>query len=185
MKKIALALFASIAAIGAAQAQTQTFGNDAPHAYVGIGASTADNVTTDQYRVGAKLYGGYQFDHNWGVEGGYTYFDDQDFSRSIGNRRLNGNVKGSSSYIAGKYTMPLSDRFSAFGKLGVAYNERKYNDNTGLHYKENDTGVYAGIGVQYKLNQNVSLIGEYERYGKDTNLGAKADVYSVGVQYDF
>jgi hypothetical protein len=183
MKKIALAVFASIAAIGAAQAQT--IGNDAPHGYVGIGAATADNVTTDQYRVGGKLYGGYQFDRNWGLEAGYTYFDDQDFSRSIGNRAVKGQVRGSSSYIAGKYTIPLSERVAAYGKLGVSYNERKYRDTVGLRYDDNDTGAYGAVGLQYKLNQNASVIGEYERYGKDKNLGAKADVYTVGLQYDF
>lgn len=185
MKKIAFALFATAAAIGAAQAQTIA-ADTAPHAYVGIGASTSDNITKDEYRVGGKIYGGYQFDRNWGVEAGYTYLDSQDFSRSIGaNRNLSGSVKGSNSYIAGKYTIPINERFSAYGKLGLAYTERKYSDNAGLRYNDNDTGVYGGVGVQYKLNQNVSLVGEYERYGKDKKIGAKADAYTVGLQYDF
>lgn len=179
MNKLLIALLASVAAIGAAQAQT--IGSTTPHAYVGIGAATSDNVTTDSYRTGAKIYGGYQIDPNWAVEGGYTYFDKQDVNRG----GVNGNVKSENSYIAGKYTYPFNERFSGFAKLGVAYTERKYQNNLGGGFNDNDTGVYGGLGLQYKLNQNVSVIGEYERYGKDKNLGAKADVYTVGLQYDF
>lgn len=177
MNKLVFALIASIAAVGAAQAQT--VGSTTPHAYVGIGAATSDNITTDDYRTGAKIYGGYQIDQNWAVEGGYTWFDKQDIGTGGG-----GNVKSENSYIAGKYTYPFNDRFSGFAKLGVAYTERKLNSRL-VSYNDNDTGVYGALGVQYKLNQNVSLIGEYERYGKDKELGAKADVYTVGVQYDF
>lgn len=178
MNKLVFALIASIAAVGAAQAQT--VGSTTPHFYAGIGAATSDNVTTDDYRTGAKVYGGYQIDQNWAVEGGYTWFDKQDFNRS----GVRGDVKSENSYIAGKYTYAFNDRFSGFAKLGVAYTERKLRSNVG-GYNDNDTGLYGGLGVQYKLNQNVSLIGEYERYGKDKELGAKADVYTVGVQYDF
>ncbi|WP_296947766.1 porin family protein [uncultured Massilia sp.] len=175
MNKLIFALLAGIGAIGAAQAQTT------PQAYIGIGAATADNQTKDEYRVGAKVYGGYQLDQNWAVEAGYTDFDSQDFNRGA----TRGSVKGSGSYIAGKYTVPFNERFSGYGKLGVAYSERKYNDNLGVRINDTDTGVYGALGVQYKLNQNLSLIGEYERYGKDKAYGAKADVYTVGLQYGF
>jgi hypothetical protein len=34
-------------------------------------------------------------------------------------------VKGFHSYLAGKLTVPVNDSFSAYGKLGIAYSERK------------------------------------------------------------
>jgi hypothetical protein len=37
-----------------------------------------------------------------------------------------------------------------------------------------DTGAYGALGVQYKLNQQVALTAEYERYGKEKDIGAKA-----------
>ena len=69
MKKLLLALIATSAVAGAAQAQT-----NAPRAYVGVAAATADNQTTDSYKTGGKIYGGYNVDQNWGVEAGYTDF---------------------------------------------------------------------------------------------------------------
>ncbi|KGF81076.1 hypothetical protein IA69_15020 [Massilia sp. JS1662] len=172
MKKLLLALIATSAVAGAAQAQTT-----APHAYVGIGAATADNKSTDDYHTSAKIYGGYEFDQNWGVEAGYTNFDKQDIP--------GGNVKGSGTYVAGKYSMPLGERFTGYGKLGVSYNERKYSGLVGGQINNYDTGLYGGVGVEYKLNQNLALNAEYERYGKDKAFGAKADVYTVGLKYGF
>jgi OOP family OmpA-OmpF porin len=172
MKKLLLALIATSAAVGAAQAQTTT-----PHAYVGIGAATANNKSADEYKTDAKIYGGYEFDQNWGVEAGYTNFDKQDIP--------GGNVKGSGTYVAGKYSMPLGERFTGYGKLGVSYNERKYSSALGTQVNNYDTGLYGGVGVEYKLNQNLALNAEYERYGKDKAFGAKADVYTVGLKYGF
>jgi OOP family OmpA-OmpF porin len=172
MKKLLLALIATSAVAGAAQAQTTT-----PHAYVGIGAATANNKSADEYKTNAKIYGGYEFDQNWGVEAGYTNFDKEDIPV--------GNVKGSGTYVAGKYSVPLGERFTGYGKLGVSYNERKLSSSTLGQVNSYDTGLYGGVGVEYKLNQNLALNAEYERYGKDKAFGAKADVYTVGLKYGF
>jgi opacity protein-like surface antigen len=172
MKKLLLALIATSAVAGAAQAQTTT-----PHAYVGVGAATANNKSIDEYKTNAKIYGGYEFDQNWGVEAGYTNFDKEDIP--------GGNVKGSGTYVAGKYSMPLGDRFTGYGKLGVSYNERKLSSHTLGQVNSYDTGLYGGVGVEYKLNEKLALNAEYERYGKDKALGAKADVYTVGLKYGF
>ncbi|MFL6631704.1 MAG: porin family protein [Massilia sp.] len=172
MKKLLLALIATSAVAGAAQAQTT-----APHAYVGIGAATADNKSTDDYHTNAKIYGGYEFDQNWGVEAGYANFDKENAA--------GGTVKGSGTYVAGKYSIPLAERFTGYGKLGVAYNERKYSGAAGTQVNSYDTGLYGGVGVEYKLNEKLALNAEYERYGKDKAFGAKADVYTVGLKYGF
>ena len=164
MKKLLLALIATSAVAGAAQAQTTT-----PHAYIGVGAATAD--------TNAKVYGGYEFDQNWGVEAGYTNFDKEDVA--------GGNVKGSGTYVAGKYSIPLAERVTGYGKLGVSYNERKYSSSTLGQVNSYDTGLYGGVGVEYKLNEKLAVNAEYERYGKDKAFGAKADVYTIGLKYGF
>jgi OOP family OmpA-OmpF porin len=79
----------------------------------------------------------------------------------------------------------VNEQFSAYGKLGVAYSKRKLDANDGTHIDDNDTGAYAGLGVEFKLNQKVALIGEYERYGKSKDFGAKPDVITFGVKYSF
>ena len=50
---------------------------------------------------------------------------------------------------------------------------------------QNDNYVYAGLGAQYKLNENVSVVGEYENFGKSKDIGARAGVWSAGVKFGF
>jgi OOP family OmpA-OmpF porin len=174
MKKLIVALIAGAAAMSAAQAQNLS--DNQPHAYVGVAAATAKNIQKDDYRVGGKIYGGYQVNQTWGAEAGYTDFGDQDVA--------NGKTKGNSYYLAAKATMPINEQFSAYGKFGVEHSERKLNTST-VHLKDTDTGAYGALGVQYKLNQQVALTAEYERYGKEKDIGAKSNVWTVGAQYSF
>jgi OOP family OmpA-OmpF porin len=173
MKKLIVALIAGAAAMTAAQAQTV---DTQPHAYVGVGAATAKNVQTDDYRTGGKIYGGYQVNQTWAAEAGYTDYGNKDVA--------NGTTKSNSYYVAGKATMPINERFNAYGKLGVQHSERKF-DSAALNVKDTDTGAYGALGVEYKLNQQVALTAEYERYGKEKDIGAKANVWTVGAHYNF
>jgi OOP family OmpA-OmpF porin len=174
MKKLIVALIAGAAAMSAAQAQNYT--DTQPRAYVGVGVASAKNIQSDDYKAGGKIYGGYQLNQTWAAEAGYTDFGDHDAA--------NGTTKGNSYYLAGKATMPINERFSAYGKLGVQHSERKY-DSAALNLKDTDTGAYGALGVQYKLNQQVALTAEYERYGKEKDIGAKANVWTVGAHYNF
>lgn len=195
MNKLLIALAASLTAIGSAQAQTTTnIGSDwASRTYLGVAVSGAENqAANDDWKAGGKVFAGYNFDQNWAIEGGYTRFGNEDVNFGTpSTNALQGEVKSASSYIAAKYTMPLNERLSAYGKLGAAYNERKIKLDTygssysGFSYSRDEKGVYGAVGLQYALGQNMSLVGEYERYGKTPDVGAKADVVSVGLKVGF
>jgi len=185
MNKLIITLAASLAAIGSAQAQTAVADSSAlSRAYIGASVSGAKNQTIDDWKAGGKVFAGYNIDQNWAVEAGHTRFDAEDYRVTSALGDSNAYVKGASSYLAAKYTLPLNGQLSAYGKLGASYNERK-GGFMNARWNEHDTGLYGAIGLQYALTQNVSLVGEYERYGKDKVNGAEADVVSAGVQYDF
>jgi OOP family OmpA-OmpF porin len=194
MKKLIFALIASAAAMTAAQAQTTT----APRPYIGVGVATADHdnnlgnfggtkVNSDGYKASAKVFGGVEFDQRYGVEAGYTDFRSSDFSYTDAGTGAagHGSSDGYGVYVAGKASVPVNDQISAYGKLGVAYSQRKLNSNLGLHAEQNDTGAYAAVGLQYNINPQVALTAEYERYGKSKDFGAKADVLTAGLKYSF
>lgn len=194
MKKMMFALLAGLSAVGAAQAQTAastslTTADTAPHAYMGLGASAVGDTIGGGLKVHPKIFGGYAFDRNWGVEAGFMRFRTADFFYWDGNQQgtvADGQVKGYRSYAAGKYTVPINENFSAYGKFGLSYSVRKVSiPKVGLRDTERDTGLYAGLGAQYKLTKNVAAVVEYERYGKRKENGPKADVYSVGLKYGF
>jgi OOP family OmpA-OmpF porin len=182
MKKMIFALSVSAAAMTAAQAQTTV----APRPYIGVGVAVADQAGGDEgYKANAKVFGGVELNQNWAAEAGYTDFRKSDMYVGEGSSIVKGSAKGYGLYLAGKYTMPINDQFSAYGKLGVSNSRRNVSTVTGTSYSKYDTGAYAAVGVQYNLNQNVALVGEYERYGKDKAFGTKADVWTAGLKYSF
>jgi OOP family OmpA-OmpF porin len=195
MKKILFALITSATAFGgmsAAQAAE-------PGPYVGVGVVASQhkyNLSTDTSNGdrksdewSGKIYGGYQLDKTWAVEGGYTDFGKSDYAYTVGALRSTIDSKSHSYYIAGKGSYPINDQFSAFGKLGVAYNKNEVSA-TGLASRFNGDGnrtnLYASVGGEYALNQKVSLSLEYEHYGKnDIDQGRKKGVVSLGARYNF
>ncbi|MFC5510878.1 porin family protein [Massilia jejuensis] len=191
MKKLIFALIAGTAAMSAAQAQTTT----SPRGYVGAGLATVENahripgatgVEDESYKTSGKVFGGVDIDQRFGVEAGYT-----DFRTSRTNYTLNGvngqaETDGYGAYVAGKATMPINERTGLYGKLGVAHTKHEMNASTpGVARKVSDNGVYAGVGLQHAINEQVSLIAEYERYGKKKDFGAKPDVFTIGAKYNF
>jgi len=189
MKKLLIVLIASAAAMTAAQAQTT-----APRAYVGAGIASADhdfklsgatNVDTEGYKASGKIFGGYEFDRTWGVEAGYTDFSKADVNYSIGGVNNRGETKGHAYYLAAKATLPVNEQFSVYGKLGAARTKSELELVNAAQTSRSKTEAYGALGAEYKLNENVSLIGEYERYGKSKDFGAKADVLTIGAKYSF
>jgi OOP family OmpA-OmpF porin len=184
MRQLLLAALASVAACGAAQAQTAD-GQAGARPYIGVGATSAQNISADERTGNLKLFGGFDLGRNWGVETGYSHYGSQDFSRASGGASVRGTTSGLGAYVAAKYSLPITDSFSAYGKLGVAHSERKYSNNLGMRFKDRDKGAYAALGVEYHINPNLSLIAEYEHQGKEKMSGAKADVWTAGVKFGF
>lgn len=189
MKKLIVALIASAAAMSAAQAQTTA----APRGYVGAGIASADhdfkmsgatNVDTEGHKASGKLFGGYDFNQNWGVEAGYTDFRKSDVNYSIGSVNNRGETDGRALYLAAKATLPVNEQFSVYGKLGATRIKNEL-EVVNASISRSKTEAYGAVGAEYKLNGNVSLIGEYERYGKSKDFGAKADVLTIGAKYAF
>jgi OOP family OmpA-OmpF porin len=191
MKKIALALVVGMAAFGTAQAQDM----QAPRAYLGIGAAFADhqyrlggvsNIDHDGYKASVKVFGGADLDPVWAVEAGYTDFRSSDFSYTVASGPGRGSSKGYGLYLAGKGRWPIQPQAEVFGKLGIAYSHRKLDTNPFIGIDDdNDTGIYAGVGLQWNINPQWALTGEYERYGKKKNFGAKPDVWTVAARFNF
>jgi hypothetical protein len=186
MKKIIFAVLAGTTAM-AAFAQT-------PSGYVGLGVASSDhdlkiggvtNADPDGWQANGKIFGGMHINDTWALEAGYTNVREADHSFNIGNTRYNGTTEGRRSYLAGKATLPMNDKFSVFGKLGYGYSKVKYNSNAGVSGQDSDYGVYAGVGGAYALNEKTALTLEYERYGKSKDIGAKADAITAGVAYKF
>jgi OOP family OmpA-OmpF porin len=188
MKKTMFAVLAGFLAMGAAQAQTVAYtpADTAPHAYVGVGFGAVKNAFTGDRQRTTKLFGGYEFNQNWGVEAGYSYLGKTDMYFVENNAFARDQMKSENTYLAAKYTMPLSERSSVYGKLGWSHTERGgLRQLTGYPWLGSDDGLYAAAGLQYKLTGKVSMYAEYERYGEPRPNGPKSSVLNAGLKVGF
>jgi OOP family OmpA-OmpF porin len=173
-----------VAMIGAALAVP--FAAQAEGAYVGVNAGSAKQTASssgysgNDSETGFKLYGGYDFTQNFGIEGGYIDLG----NANISNGPISASIKSTALYVAGTATLPLNTQFSLFAKLGVTENRAEsigYPTNT-------KTSALIGVGAAYNINKNLSVVAEYEDFGKvyeDPTANIKADMFSVGLRYKF
>lgn len=163
------------------------------NAFVGPGFSV--NASTENNRDTAyKLYGGYRFHRNFAVEAGW--FDLGHFEYIYNTTpagSLNGNlgVRGLNLDLVG--IVPVSDRFSVFGRVGAAYSHSRtgFGRTGGVPLaavrRDKDTDLKLGIGLQYAFSDNLSVRAELERYRVNDTLRSRGhvDMASVGLVYTF
>jgi OmpA-OmpF porin, OOP family len=85
-------------------------------------------------------------------------------------------VKVNAWEVVGIGSLPLTNQFSVFGKLGFARLEAK-----GFGMKETDTELTYGAGVQFNVSPRLGIRGQWQRYDTDE----EGDFISLGVIYRF
>ncbi|HEY4375439.1 MAG TPA: outer membrane beta-barrel protein [Burkholderiales bacterium] len=181
MKKILMAA-AIVGAFVATPASAQWYlggGVGAGHAKLGNNGTIQGN---DSYDTSAKVFGGYNFTPNWGIEGQYAYLGKYDYSFPGGS----GSYKPESWGLAATGTLPLPHNFYLMAKLGAAFNRLRDN-NIG---SGNKTDLLVGAGAGYNFTPNWGLRLEYENFGKMAkNINGGGDVkgenWAVSVKYTF
>jgi OmpA-OmpF porin, OOP family len=159
------------------------------------GGLATSSISDRDRSHGFKLYGGYQLNKNFAVEGGY--FDLGKFgytATTVPAGTLTGDmkVKGLNMDLVG--SVPLSEKFSVFGRAGLNYAQAKDSfSSTGAVRVTNPspsksgTNYKLGLGVQYAITEALALRGEAERYRVNDAVGNKGhiDLLSVGLVYRF
>lgn len=148
---------------------------------------TKDNGT--QWR----LQLGYKFNPNFAIEGGYIDLGKAQF-RSTGGTltgTADGTVKAGGVDLAAVGILPLNDRFSLFGKAGLVAARVKSSLDVAPpgDTKSNVVSPLLGLGVSYKLNDNVDLRAEYDHVSKLGKSGTtdklSSNMLSAGIAYHF
>ncbi|OGB81765.1 MAG: flagellar motor protein MotB [Burkholderiales bacterium RIFOXYC12_FULL_60_6] len=161
---------------------------------LGNGLTATSIANTDRDR-GFKLFGGYQYNKYLALEAGYFDLGQFGFVANTNpTGTLSGNIKVRGLNLDAVGMLPITDKFSAFGRLGVAYAHTDGNfAGTGavnvLNPSPNarDTNLKVGLGVQYAFTDALSLRAEIERYRINDAVGNKGDVdlASIGLVYRF
>ena len=176
MQKLFAALALSLGLAGTALAGPL---GAAPQAYAGVAASVVDHNGGNS-KINPKVFGGVAFSDSLAVEGGYI--DLRKATAAPEARTID--LGGFGTYVAARLMRPFTEKLSAYGKLGVAHNQRKVSTN-GIVRKDQDTGIYGAFGLQYSITPGVALSAEYERYGKDKKTGAKVAAWTLGINFAF
>lgn len=155
--------------------------------YIGgtLGRASTNNFGPPLTSSSASVYGGiigYQLNQNFGIEAQFT-----------------GAGKFSTATMSGKSdiltidavgSMPVSDSFSIYGKIGMGSAKTKVSDVTATYQNASRTAVTYGLGVQYAATPNVGIRFGWDRYGSAiSNAGVKtnfnSNVLAAGVVYGF
>lgn len=151
----------------------------AGQAYVGVKAgqfdADYDNTKTDK-ATAYGVFGGYQFDPNWGVEAEFVGSDKADVTFANGTK---GEFDEKTYGVYGTYTYNFATApVYAKGKLGIAKTEFDGKSSTTTK-KASDTGLAYGVGLGYQATQAIALEAEYARPESDTGL------WTIGAKFKF
>jgi len=156
---------------------------------------TMTSIDDDERGTGYKVFGGYQFDRHFAVEGGYVDLGKFGFdANTTPAGTLSGSlrVRGVSLDLVG--TLPITDRFSAFGRVGAVYAQaRDAFSGSGAvvvldsNPKKKAVNVDFGVGIQYAFTEALAARVEAQRYRIDDAVRNKGnvDLFSVGLVYRF
>ncbi|MDO8264511.1 MAG: OmpA family protein [Gallionella sp.] len=163
-----------------------------------LGAGLVTTSIVDNNRsTGYKLFGGYRVNKNFAIEGGYFNLGRFSYVATTAAPNagtLNGNIKLQGVNLDGVGTLPITEQFSVFGRLGLNYAQARDSfAGTGAvivnnpNPSKNQVNYKFGAGLQYDFTDALAMRLEAERYRINDAVGNKGDIdlYSLGLIYRF
>lgn len=156
------------------QSRPRTYGKN-------VAENPNDRLFNGMFKTDPKLLFGVELSPNWALEAGYVNLFDRGFhrvdERNTGDTAGALGANGSSTHAAVKYTVPITDDLSAYGKVGIGRSEMAGAD------RKAETGIYTGAGARLKVNERTTIRGEYgshggglKSFGNSNSNSIKADV---------
>ncbi|WP_297528126.1 outer membrane beta-barrel protein [Thiohalobacter sp.] len=169
---------AAAAAFTLLAAQAQAGG----YAGIALGQASIDDTVTqsgtsagiDENATGWKIFGGYGFTDNLGVEAGWADLGDMNEGGVV-------DTETEGFYAAGVGRFPIGDSgLSVHGKLGLYAWDQDIAISGGTVSHDGIDFMY-GIGAKYLVNDLLGVQFDWERYNTETD----ADLISVGITLNF
>lgn len=155
----------------------------------------ATSISDDDRDTGYKVFGGYQVNKNFAVEAGYFDLGKFNFTATTAPAgTLTGNFRVRGLNLDAVGILPITEKFSAFGRVGVQYAKTRDSfAGTGAvlvanpNRSERDTNYKYGLGMQYDFTPSLGMRVEAERYRINDAVRGKdnIDLVSVGLVYRF
>jgi len=160
-----------------------------------VAPTTAASIIDDNRDTGYKLFGGYRYNKNVAVEAGYFDLGQFGFTAAtVPAGTLTGKIKLKGLNLDAVGTLPLTEKFSALGRLGLNYAQTRDSFiGTGAatvlnpNPSKNQINYKLGAGLQYDFTPSLGMRVEAERYRINDAVGNRGDIdmYSLGLVYRF
>lgn len=158
------------------------------------GGFTTNSINDEDDDTGYKLFGGYQFNRQWSLEGGFFNLGEFGFTaNTTPTGSLTGRTEIQGLSIDPVFTWPLSGKLSLLGRVGLTYAEADTSYSaTGTVSPPPDRDKRAasykfGGGAQYDFTRRFGMRAEAESYRIDDAVGNEGDInlFSLGLVYRF
>lgn len=175
------------------------------YATASVGQARADNETletlegavtgfsVDDTDTGYSAGIGYEFNKYVAIEAGYVNLGEASGTYSDGAGSITGSGEGTGFYFGPKLSLPITDAFSVFGKIGLfAWDLDAKASGTGAYAiptttaNYDGTDIYFGLGLAYNITETLGVKAEWTRYNLDAD-GSDTDVdfISAGLVFKF
>lgn len=147
-----------------------------------------------------KMFGGYQFDENLGIEASYARlgkFNGNSTVTAPGAGIGSGTWEADAFAVAATGSLPFQEnRAAAFAKLGLAYTRLSVSataagGGTSAAFSPSNDRInpMLGVGIRFDMTKKIGLRAEFEDYnnvGEGGKTGQSAvEMLSIGMQYRF
>jgi len=140
----------------------------------------------DERDTAGKLFAGYQFTSNWGIEAFYADFGEADAKGTIGASPATAEFDADGFGVAATATWDINEQFSVFGKLGLLRWDVDGKASIGAASAAGDdsgTDIMFGAGIGYSFTESLGVRVEWERFNDVAD--ADIDLITGGIVYSF
>jgi OOP family OmpA-OmpF porin len=146
----------------------------------------------EKHTVAYKVFGGKQLNRYMALEAGYFDLGNFGFNATTSDGTLAGVAKMHGVNLDLVAQIPLSERFSLLGRLGVqhittktSFRGNRLNAMTAPESSARKAGHKLGLGMEFKFSEAAALRAEVERYAVNDAVGNKGDVdmATIGLVY--
>lgn len=159
---------------------------------------TLTNVNIDDTDNGWKVFGGYKFTSNLGIEAAYVDLGEvsSEFNATIAPSELQPLLADAAAIhpymltgftLAGLGSVDVTPSLSVFGKVGIFVwdaegDVREIESGELAEFDDNGTDLTFGLGAKFEINPQMGVRAEWERYNADRN---DMNFFSIGIEYHF
>ena len=151
-----------------------------------IAAGVIDSGPVDSKDTGWKVFGGYMFNRNLGLEVAYVDLGRTTYSGIYEGAPVTGGKIDVGGFNVGFIgSIPLSERFSLFGKIGLFIWEVEASDTTGglpASARADGSDISFGVGLSYDFTRQLGLRAEWEMFQVEY---VDASLLSIGLVWRF